>query len=313
MDRSQYGILVTGASRGLGREISLVLADAGFRVWAGVRDQQRSDEVRAAAAERGVTVEPVLLDVTNPASIDGVADVIRASSVNLYGLVNNAGISARAYFEDFPEERARQIMEVNLFGTMNVTRRVLPLLRKTGSGRIIMISSVGGRIGSMSVAPYCASKFAVEGFSEALSLEMRPFGINVSIIEPGIVKTDIWDQERRLLPVTNDRQSPYYPYFWSAETQAENLLKTSTLTPHNVAVVVLRAITEKNPRLRYVVGKRAQLVMSLRRHLPGELFERFYFGELLRRVKSGAASRLAGHPGSVDPSSGGPSSALPHP
>ncbi|HXI43685.1 MAG TPA: SDR family oxidoreductase, partial [Bryobacteraceae bacterium] len=287
--RGNQSILVTGAGRGLGLETALVLAQAGFRVWAGIRDFARRDALLDAGAKRGVKLEPVRLDITDPLSVDEAFQSI-ARSGQLYGVVNNAGVTARAYFEDFPEERARQIIEVNLFGTMNVTRRALPLLRQAGNGRIVMISSVGGRIGSMSVAPYCASKFGLEGFSEALALEMKPFGIDVVIIEPGIVNTEIWEEERRLLPATRDPQSPYFRLFWNAEAQAEKMLRSSRLTPADIAAQVLRAITVKKPRLRYVVGRRARLVLALRRHLPGELFERLYFGELLRRATRGDSS-----------------------
>lgn len=281
---SDQNVLVTGASRGLGLETALILAGAGFRVWAGIRNPEGFGAINKLAAERGVKIEPLLLDVTDQASVDRAFEKIAAAPGRLYGVVNNAGITARAYFEEFPEDKARQIIEVNLFGMMRVTRRALPLLRQAGSGRIVMITSVGGRIGSMSVAPYCASKFGIEGFSEALALEMKPFGIDVVIIEPGIVRTDIWDRESRLLPVASDPRSPYYRLFWNAEAEAEKLLKSSRLTPHDVAKYVLRAMTIRRPRLRYVVGRRARLVLSLRRHLPGEMFERFYFGELLRRT-----------------------------
>jgi NAD(P)-dependent dehydrogenase (short-subunit alcohol dehydrogenase family) len=203
--------------------------------------------------------------------------------VPLFGIVNNAGITGRCWFEDYPEERIRAIFDVNVFGTMRVTRLGLPLLRKAGRGRIIMQSSVGGRIGSIGIAPYISSKFALEGFSESLSLELRPFNIFVSIVEPGIVKTSIWDK-KRVLPEAQNRRSVYYDLFWRAEALAERVLQSSRLQTSDVAYTVLRATTERNPRLRYVVGRRAGLVLSLRRHLPGELFERLYFGGLLRRV-----------------------------
>ncbi len=288
--QQRRNVLVTGASRGLGLETALVLAENGFRVWAGVRDMETSASLHEAAGRRGVKIDPLCLDVTRPETLDRAFEAISADPGGLFGVVNNAGVTARAYFEEFPEERVREIFEVNLFGTMNVTRRALPLLRKGGGGRIVNITSIGGRIGSMSVAPYCASKFAIEGFSEALALEVKPFGIDVVIVEPGMVNTEIWAAERRLLPTTRNTQSPYYRLFWNSEAEAEKMLKSSTLTTADVAACVLRAITVKRPKLRYVVGWRPRLVLSLRRHLPGELFERLYFGELLRRAKRGLPS-----------------------
>jgi NAD(P)-dependent dehydrogenase (short-subunit alcohol dehydrogenase family) len=277
------GVLVTGASRGLGLEIALRLARGGFGVWAGIRDPLQASAIQRAGQQRGVSIEPLLLDVTDVASIDAALHAIAARG-GLYGLVNNAGITGRAYFEDFPEEKIREIFEVNVFGTMNVTRRVLPVFRRAGSGRIITLTSIGGRIGTMGLAPYIATKFALEGFSESLWLEMKPFGVHVTIVEPGMVKTDIWDESRRVLAEARNPNSPYRELFTRAEALASRALNSSRLSPADVAETVFRAMTTGQPRLRYVVGKRARFVIALRRHLPGELFEKLYFGEVLRRL-----------------------------
>jgi NAD(P)-dependent dehydrogenase (short-subunit alcohol dehydrogenase family) len=291
-DARRRAILVTGASRGIGLETANSLAQAGFDVWAGVRDSAVAERMRSDTAARGIALTPVILDVTSDASVAEAVATIREKTDVLYGLVNNAGVTARAAFEEFPEHDVRRIFEVNLFGAMRVTRGVLPLLRKSGAARIVFISSVGGRIGAASVAPYVASKFGVEGLAESLYLELRPLGIGVVIVEPGIVKTEIWDESRRVLPCARDEASPYHKLFWAGERQAEMLLKSSTLTTADVARQIVHAMTTAKPRLRYVVGRRAALVLALRRHLPGELFERFYFGEYLRRIIS--ASDAAG-------------------
>ena len=279
---SRSAVLVTGASRGLGLETALTLARAGFTVWAGSRNPNIA-EIESLAAQRGVTINAIPIDVTVDDSVRAAFRQIEASGVPLFGIVNNAGITGRCWFEDYPEERIRDIFDVNVFGAMRVTRLGLPLLRKAGGGRIIMQSSVGGRIGSIGIAPYVASKFALEGFSESLSLELRPLNVFVSIVEPGIVKTSIWDK-KRVLPEAKNKASVYYDLFWRAEALADRVLNSSRLQTSDVAYTVLRAMTAANPRLRYVVGRRAGLVLSLRRHLPGELFERLYFGGLLRRV-----------------------------
>ena len=275
-------VLVTGASKGLGLETALALAENGFTVWAGMRDPGAYNAA-TEASRRNVSLKPIQLDVTDDESVQAAIRRIGQEG-GLYGLVNNAGVTARCCFEDFPEEKIRQIFEVNLFGPMRVTRCALPLLRQTGEGRIVMVSSIGGRIGSTSVAPYTSSKFGLEGFAESLSLELKFFNIGVTIVEPGMVKTTIWD-ENRIMPEAHNRESPYYKLFWSAERMAEAVLNSSTLRPADVATAVVRAMSAKNPKLRMVVGRRAGLVLAFRRLLFGGLFEKLYFGGQERMIR----------------------------
>jgi NAD(P)-dependent dehydrogenase (short-subunit alcohol dehydrogenase family) len=278
-------VLVTGASRGLGRAIALHAASSGFCVWAGVRDQAAASEVVSIAANNGVDLRPVILDVTDKSSIEEACAEIARASGTLYGLVNNAGVTGRSFFEDYPEEHVRKVFEVNLFGPMNVIRRALPLLRANGGGRIVNISSIGGRIGSNSVAPYAASKFGLEGFSESLRIELLPFDIYVSVIAPGVIRTDIWDEESRILPAARNPRSPYYEYFWRMERQVERLVSSSTLTPDDVARQVLQVLRTARPRQRYIVGRRAALAVFLRKYLPDRVFESVYFGAAQRIMK----------------------------
>jgi NAD(P)-dependent dehydrogenase (short-subunit alcohol dehydrogenase family) len=289
---AQDGILVTGASRGIGMETALQLAARGFRVWASMRDPAHGAALEEEARRRGVKVETLRLDVTEPASVDTALAEIRARGGHLYGLVNNAGVTRSAYFEDFPEEEIRRVIEVNLFGVMNVTRRVLPLMREARRGRIVMLSSLGGRIASVSMAPYFASKFAIEGFAEALMQEVAPCGIQVVIVEPGIVATEIWDKEKQLVPAALNPGGPYYEYFCRAQAETDALVKTATVAPADVAAAITLAFTTRRPRLRYIVGWRGRLLISLRRHLPGEWFDRIYFREVIRRLTRPGAPRV---------------------
>jgi NAD(P)-dependent dehydrogenase (short-subunit alcohol dehydrogenase family) len=202
----------------------------------------------------------------------------------LYAVVNNAGIHLRGYFEDLEEAEIRRVFEVNLFGIMTVTRHALPYLRGARCGRIVVMSSIAGRIGSMGLTAYVSSKFALEGFAESLALEVEPLGIRVVIVEPGIVQTDIWGKNRQIAARALDPGGPYHEWFQRAEREADKLVRSSKLMPADVAAGVARALTDRKPRLRYIIGKRSSLVVALRRHLPGELFERLYFGEVVRRV-----------------------------
>lgn len=289
-------VLVTGASRGLGRAIAIQIAANGFPVWAGVRSPQAKAEIEELARTRSLPLQALLLDVTSEGSVTAACQTIRETDGRLYGLVNNAGVTGRAFFEDYPEDMIRKIFEVNLFGVMRVTRCALPLLRANGSGRIINISSIGGRIGSNSVSPYVASKFGLEGFSESLAIELTPFQIAVSIVSPGIIKTDIWDEGNRILPEARNAHSPYYEYFWRMEQYAEKLLHSSRLQPEDVAVKVASLLNERNPKLRHIVGRRAALVVWLRKHLPDRVFEAVYFGQIARLMRAREPDRSGSAP-----------------
>jgi NAD(P)-dependent dehydrogenase (short-subunit alcohol dehydrogenase family) len=148
---------------------------------------------------------------------------------------------------------------------------------------------VGGRIGSLGVSAYCATKFAVEGFGESLFQELAPLGIRVVIIEPGIIKTERWTSNRGLAKGANDPRSPYHAWFRQAERESDQLVRASVATPADVAAVVHEALTVDRPRLRYMIGRKAKLAVALRRWLPGESFERLYFGTSMRRVTRPAA------------------------
>jgi NAD(P)-dependent dehydrogenase (short-subunit alcohol dehydrogenase family) len=283
-ERAGDAVLVTGASGSLGLETVLTLAERGFRVFAGTRGREKETLVREAADRRRVRVETLRLDVTDEASVCGAVGTVVEVAGGLHGVVSNAGINLRGYFEDLDETDIRRVLEVNVLGTMRLVRRALPHMRTARRGRVVIMSSVAGRIGSMGLTAYVASKFALEGFAESLALELKPLGVHVSILEPGIVKTDIWGRNRRVAPRALDPTGPYFEWFRRAEEQADRLVDSSRLSARDVASGVLRALTDPRPRLRYPVGRRAALVMALRRHLPGELFERLYFGEVLRRV-----------------------------
>jgi NAD(P)-dependent dehydrogenase (short-subunit alcohol dehydrogenase family) len=280
-------VLVTGSSTGLGLETALYLAGHGFRVFASLRDLKQRPSVLEAAKQRGVTLEVVQLDVTDPASIESAVSSVIAASGGIFGLVNNAGIGLRGCFEDLSDAEIRQLFEANVFGTMAVTRRVLPSMRAAGRGRIVTITSVGGRIATFGLSAYCSTKFAQEGFGEALALEVEPFGIQSILVEPGIIKTSRWSVNRGTAARALDSASPYYSMFRRHEELADRFVETRKTRPEHVAQAVQRALTARRPRMRYVVGRPASIVVALRGLLPDRLFERVYFGALLRHIKGG--------------------------
>jgi NAD(P)-dependent dehydrogenase (short-subunit alcohol dehydrogenase family) len=277
-------VLVTGASTGLGLETALHLAEQGFEVYASMRDDDSRGKIEEAAARRGVSLQVLKLDIREQGEIDEAVAGIVERSGGIYGLVDNAGVGLRGYFEDLSDEEIRELFNVNIFATMAVTRAVLPHMRKAGQGRIAIITSVGGLISALSVSAYCASKFAQEGFGEGLAQEVRPFGIYVSLVEPAIIETERWGINRSIARGARDPQSVYYKWFNGSERLADRLVETSPTKPVAVARAVHKVMSARHPRLRYLVGGRAGLVVALRRYLPAPLFERIYFGAAIRRV-----------------------------
>jgi NAD(P)-dependent dehydrogenase (short-subunit alcohol dehydrogenase family) len=277
-------VLITGAGTGFGLATALFLAQRGYRVYATVPDLGQQEAMLAAAEEHRVCLHVLQLDVTAPASIQSAVNTIVAESDGIYGLVNSAGLGLRGFFEDLSEPEIRRLFEVNVFGVMAVTRAVLPHMRAAHRGRIVIISSAGGRIAAMTLSGYCAGKFALEGFGESLALEVAPLGVHVSLVEPGPVMTPHFTVHRGRARAAVDPQSPYYAWFVQHERMVDGVLQARRITPADVAQVVYRALQAKRPRLRYVVGRRARLLITLRRYLPGELFERLYYGLTIRMI-----------------------------
>ena len=289
-------IIVTGSGTGLGLETSLTLAAQGFRVFATIRNPAQREPLLGAAADRGVNLDVLPLDLTDRASIDAAVSAVVEKTGGVFGLVNNGGIGLRGCLEDCSEQEVEQLFETNVLGTIAVTRAVLPHMRQAGCGRIVTVSSVGGRVCGFGVTMYCATKFAQEGLGEGLALELAPFGIQSVIVEPGIINTTRWSRHRGTAREAMDPASPYHDLFWESEEIADKIVKRSPTRPEHVARTVGEALTARQPRMRYVVGRGATVVIILRRYLPQTLFERLYFGGQLRRLERKAAARQPAAP-----------------
>ena len=274
--------LVTGAGSGLGLEAALLLGASGRRVYGSVLNQAERATLLDSSLSRGAPLTVVEMDVTNEAQVRQTIDQI-ASEAGLDELVHFAGVGLRGFIEDLTAEEIRSVFEVNTFGTMHVARAALPHMRERRSGRILLTTSIAGRMASMSIGGYASSKFAVEGFAEALHQEMLPFGVYVSLLEPGLIATPHFTVHRNCARRAVDPASPYYSWFMRHEALVDRILARQSFSAHDVARVVQRALNARRPRLRYVVGPKARLVLSLRRYLPGELFERVYW-MLVRKV-----------------------------
>jgi NAD(P)-dependent dehydrogenase (short-subunit alcohol dehydrogenase family) len=277
-------VIVTGCSSGLGLETALHLSQNGFMVYATMRDLGRQGEVEAKAAQRGTSLRTLRLDVDDRTSIDEAVSTVIGETGGIYGLVNNAGRGLRGCVEDLTIAEIRLLFETNFLGSVSVTQSVLPYMRAAHRGRIVFLSSIAGRLGSPGLAAYCATKFAVEGLAETLNQEIVPFGLRAILIEPGIVDTPHWHSANRGIATRAlNPASPYYTMFQKQEAQAERILRNSRNRPSGVARAIHHALTSRHPKMRYVVGQPASILLTLRRHIPGELFDRVYFG-LVRRA-----------------------------
>jgi NAD(P)-dependent dehydrogenase (short-subunit alcohol dehydrogenase family) len=278
-------VLVTGSSTGLGLETAVHLATRGFTVYATVRDLAHRAQLLQAASERGATLAVLRLDITDPASIEEAVGTVVDSSGGLFGLVNNAGIGLRGCVEDCAPDEIRELVETNILGTVAMTAAVLGHMRRAACGRIVTITSVGGRVAGYGVTLYGATKFAQEGFAEGLAVEMAPFGVQSIIVEPGIIRTTRWSRHRGTARRALDPASPYHRLFWASEAEADAIVERTRTRPADVARAVGEALTAEEPRMRYVVGRGAKAAILARRYLPESLFERLYYGRQIERLR----------------------------
>ena len=270
------GVVVTGASTGIGYACALHLDRIGFRVFAGVRRDEDAERLRAQASERLV---PVKLDVTDAASIRAAADEVTAAlgSEPLSGLVNNAGIAVSGPVEYLPIDEVRKQLEVNFIGQVAVTQAFLPLLRRS-RGRVINIGSVGGEVALPFLSPYAASKHAMEGFSDSLRREVERLGVHVSVIRPGAIQSSIWERgnaaaDEVLANVPPEALEVYGDAVRGARTAA-NKRAQEAIPAQAVADVVEHALTSDKPKTRYVVGRVGKAMVKLERWLPDRVFDR---------------------------------------
>jgi NAD(P)-dependent dehydrogenase (short-subunit alcohol dehydrogenase family) len=264
-------VLVTGASRGMGRMIAAGLAARGWRVFATMRDPRAraglDAAVRAAAANpANVTVSE--LDVRRPQSIeDAVSGVLERTGGRLHACVANAGIFVAGAFEDTPLAAMHEVMETNYFGTIETVRAALPALRAT-RGRVVLISSDSGLCGTPGMSGYTASKYAIEGWGESVAYELEPFGVGLSIIEPGPFKTDIF------ATLAVHRGPPAGAYAELTRLLEESLQTLGRTAPpaDPVVAAVVKALSARRPRLRYPVGREARMLSACKGILPERLF-----------------------------------------
>jgi NAD(P)-dependent dehydrogenase (short-subunit alcohol dehydrogenase family) len=265
--------LITGASSGFGLLTSIELGKAGFRVVATMRDLSRRDRLDQAATAAGVAgqLDIRTLDVTNFDALPGFVDAVVRDHGRLDVLVNNAGFAVAGFAEDIKLEELRRQFETNFFGAVAMTKAVLPTMRRQHSGHIIMVSSIGGLLGSVSVSSYSASKHALEGWSESLRLEVNALGIKVVLVEPGAYLTDIWTRGAVMGEKATQETSPNIQRILRMRDRIQALPKRD---PIEVARLITSIAQDPDPKLRYLVGRDAKMQLAMKRILPWKRFER---------------------------------------
>jgi NAD(P)-dependent dehydrogenase (short-subunit alcohol dehydrogenase family) len=252
-DSMQKSVLITGATDGLGKALALLLAERGYRVFAAGRSPEKLAQLDAVARAKKLPLESVALDVCSDDSVErGVNHVLdNAGAIDV--LVNNAGVNYTAAVEDLSMEDWRAQFETNFFGVLRVTRAVLPQMRERRSGRVLMMSSVSGLITAPTQGAYSSSKHALEALSNALRMELYPFGIPVVLIEPGYIVTGIGKAAAELSKPYVEKGGPYASLYARFFTSVADARAKSKTTPEDCARVMLRAIETQRPKPRYGV------------------------------------------------------------
>ena len=273
-------VIVTGASSGIGAATARELARRGFHVLAGVRRDQDADAIR------GPGIEPLILDITNPGHIRALAARVHEDPQDraVRALVNNAGIGVNAPVEVFAIDEWRRLFEVNFFGHIAVIQTLLPALIRS-KGRVVNISSVGGKIAMATYGPYAGTKFALEAVSDALRREVEPLGVGVIVVEPGAVDTEMLGRvassgERIISGMTMEQRGRYATLMHAVISQAQAAIPTG-VSAEKAGRVIADAIASKWPRTRYTVGREAAL-LPLLTMFPDRLLDRIFAAALRR-------------------------------
>jgi len=267
-------VLVTGASTGIGRAAALRLDAAGWQVFAGVRREEDATALREAASG---SLEPLFLDVTDAGQIAAAAELIgERAGDGLSGLVNNAGVAIPSPLETIPIDDFRRQLEINLTGHVAVTQALLPEIRR-GGGRVVFISSIGGRIAFPMTGAYHAAKFGIEAVGDVFRQELRPWDISVSIVEPGSIDTPIWERGERTADEVGERSPAREALYGRAIERYRKVVRDTAergIPPEKVARAIEHALSARRPRSRYLVGLDAKVQARLKPLIPTPVFDR---------------------------------------
>ena len=269
--------LVTGSSSGIGLETSLALARNGFYTFATMRDLKKSEKIKEKIVTENLTMEILELDVDDDQSVNTAVKTILEKKERIDVLVNNAGYGMWGTVEDVSMSEFKEQFETNFFSIIRLIQKVAPVMRKQGSGTLINVSSVAGRIGFPVSPAYISSKFALEGLSESLRFELMPFGVNVVIIEPGVIKTNFFNSMK--LSEKSQQDSVYKDITEKVISGVKMMAEMGT-DPKEVANTIIKALKEEKPLPRYVVGNDAMMFLEAKKMKTDMEFENYLKKEL---------------------------------
>ena len=269
--------LVTGSSSGIGYETSLALAREGYFTYATMRDLKKEAVIKKIAEEENLPLKVIELDVDNDDSVQNAVETIIEEKQRIDVLVNNAGWGIWGTAEDVSIEEFRAQFETNFFSVVRMIQKVAPIMRKQGTGDIVNISSIAGRIGFPVSTAYISSKFAIEGLSESLRYELGPFGVNVIIIEPGVIKTNFFDSMKTAKKADDDDT---YKEITEKVISGVKMMAEMGTPPKEVANVIIKSLKDEKPIPRYVVGNDAAMFLEAKKMKTDIEFENYLKKEL---------------------------------
>jgi NAD(P)-dependent dehydrogenase (short-subunit alcohol dehydrogenase family) len=282
MTRQEIAV-VTGSSTGIGFETSLTLARNGFHTYATMRTlegSRGSEQITDIAKRENLPLQVIQLDVDNDKSVSDAINTIVKDNGRIDIVINNAGYALAGPFEETSNEEIRAQFETNFFGAVRIMKAAIPIMREQRSGKIVNITSMGGRIAVPLDSIYHGTKFALEGLSECLQYELEPFGINIILIEPGAVGSSFW-KNLKIASKTTSPDNIDSPYKQIVNNVSESFkqMEQNTIHPSEVAKVILQAVLSDNPDFRYVVGKDAAAILEARRNMFDREFQLFMKGQ----------------------------------
>lgn len=280
-------VLITGASSGFGFLSAILFAERGYQVFATVRSPAKGKKLADEIASRKLDIQILYMDVTYRPEVTSAYESVERQCGKLDVLINNAGYGIGGFFEDLTEKEIRDQFETNFFGAQTMVREFLPLIKKSSKGRIINISSVGGRRSVPGLGAYSASKFALEGFSESLRLELLSTGIYVVLIEPGSFETEIFSSNLKMGERSLDPKGPNFSFtnaIHKAVTRGK-LAKMRDKNPGKVAELIFKAAEIINPNLRYMIGTDAFFQVMIPKILGWRIYEWLFRKQMSKRPK----------------------------